>query len=69
MDKDIYALKDTGIAWFENIEEGLESKGIFQSQVYPSVCSREKIVSLFYVYYCLMFIPYQDKIDSFYTSL
>ena len=37
LDKILYRLKDSGMAWFEKIKEGLEDIGFIQSQVDPCV--------------------------------
>ena len=42
LDKNIYGLKDAGLAWFEKLKEGLESRGFVQSQVDPCVWYKEK---------------------------
>ena len=41
LEKNLYSLKDTRLAWFENLKEGLEARGFFQLQVDPSVWYKE----------------------------
>ena len=68
-DNNLYGLKDSGLAWFEKIEEFLADRGFIQSQVDPCVWYKEEIVLLLYVDYCLMFSPSKDKIEEVYASL
>ena len=35
LDKNIYGLKDAGLAWFEKLKEVMEARDFFQSQVDP----------------------------------
>ena len=46
-DKNIYGLKDVGLAWFEKPKKGLETRGFVQSQVDTCVWYIEEIVLLF----------------------
>ena len=57
LDKNLYVLKDAGLACFEKIKECLEARGFFQSQVDPCLWYREEIVLLFYFDYCIIFSP------------
>ena len=41
MDKTLYGKKNTGLAWFEKLKEGLEFIGFLQSQFFP-VCGIER---------------------------
>ena len=37
LDKKLYVLKDSVLAWFDKLKEGLEARGFVQSQVDPCV--------------------------------
>ena len=69
LDKNVYGLKDAGLAWFEKLKECLEARGFVQSQVDPCVLCKKYMLLLFYVDDCLMFSPSKDKIDASYASL
>ena len=38
--KTLDGLKYAGLAWFDNIKEVMEERGVFQSQMDPCVCYR-----------------------------
>ena len=69
LDKNLYGLKDAGLAWFEKLKEVLGARYFSQSQVNPFVCYKEEIILLFYVDECLMLSSSKDKIDEVYASL
>ena len=62
LDKNIYGLKDAGLAWFKKLKEGLEAREFFQYQMDPSVWFRDEMFLLLHVEYCLMFSTSKDKI-------
>ena len=67
--KNLYALKDVYLIWFEKLKAVLEAREFFKSQVNPCVWYKEEMSQLFYVYGFLIFSPSKDKIDAVYTSL
>ena len=71
LDKNVYGLKDTGLAWLENLKDSLEleGRGFPQSQVGHCAFYREYMVLLFYMDSCIMFSPYNDKVDDVYAYL
>ena len=44
MDKILYTLKETGLAWFKKLKEVLDSQGFIKSQLYPCVWYIEVLV-------------------------
>ena len=63
IDNKLYGFKYSCLEWFEKLEEGIEDRRLVKSQVDPCVCYKEEMVILFYIYDCLMFSPYKDKIE------
>ena len=47
LDKTLYGLKNTSLAWFEKLREGLEARYFPQSQVDPYVWYNEETVLIF----------------------
>ena len=69
LENNLYVLKDSGLAWFEKLKEGLEARGFVHSQVDPCVCYKEEMVILLYVGDFLLFSPSRDKFEEVYTFL
>ena len=47
LDKNLYGLKDSGLAWFGKLKEVLEARGFVKSQLKPYVWYKEEMVLLF----------------------